>query len=703
MHKLKKAIIEDFQSEIHIEKIESIIFTIILEHIKDLVFLMKVDQDQVRYVFVNEEGVKHAGLGEDYEGVSLSDVMDKKVADHLLEMYRVVIQTKQPFSYQDQVQLIDGSVIFGESVLTPIMNDKGDVIYIISVTRDISERMSEKKKLIESQQRYKSLFDHNIDSIFSLDLKGTIVSANPAAIDLTKTFTISLIGKSVFDLFEQDREKIASLFSQAVNGRAVEDESKLKMKNQEIHLHVKTIPIILNNHIQGIYLIAKDISEEKRHHTLIKHMAYHDSLTGLLNRTALKKDLDRLLEDQTTRELALMYIDLDRFKMLNDTMGHSIGDLLLKEVSIRLQSLAIPSYKVYRQGGDEFILLFKNAGKVLAEQYSQQILDLFAEPIHLGGLVYFISPSIGISIYPENGREEAQLITNADMALYDVKQRGRGRFQIYHAGMNQNSRGVLAIETGLRQALENSEFSLLYQPQVTLKTMETKNFEVLLRWNSKVLGSVPPSEFIPVAEESGLMIPIGEWIIEEVCKQLSEWNLKGHCSVKVAINLSSKQFQQYYLSDMIQSLFETYHIQPHQIEFEITEGALQNPEEALETMQRLKCLGVSISIDDFGKGFSSLRYLKTFPIDSLKIDKSFIKDVMTDEKDAAIITTILHLADSLSLEVVAEGIETKEQYSYLKALNCQKGQGFFFSKPLPPDEIEQRYLKGKGLSNKSLK
>ncbi|UAL53995.1 EAL domain-containing protein [Bacillus sp. CMF21] len=693
MDKLKKAIIEDFQSEKHIEKIESIIFTIILEHIKDLVFLMKVDQDHVRYVFVNDEGVKHAGLTEDYAGLSLSDVMDKNAADHLLEMYSVVRQTKQPFSYQDQVRLIDGTVIFGESVLTPFMNDMGEVIYIISVTRDISERVSEKQKLIESQQRYKSLFDHNIDSIFSLDLNGAIVSANSAAIDLMKTFTISLIGKSVFDLFNQDRERITSMFSHAVKGSAMEDESNLKVKNQELHLHLKTIPIILNNSIQGIYLIARDISDQKRHHSLIKHMAFHDSLTGLLNRTALEKDLSILLKDQTTKGLALMYIDLDRFKMLNDTMGHSIGDLLLKEVSFRLRSLEIPSYKVYRQGGDEFILLFQNADKLLAEQYAQQILDKFAEPIHLNELVYFISPSIGISLYPENGMEESQLITNADMALYDVKQRGRGRFQTYHSGMNKNSSRLLAIETGLRQALENNEFSLFYQPQVDLNTNETKSFEALLRWTHEGMGSVPPTAFISVAEESGLMIPIGEWIIEEVCKQLAEWSLNGNSRVKVAINLSSKQFQQYYLADMIRSLFQTYQIQPHQIEFEITEGALQNPHEAMETIRRLKSLGVSISIDDFGKGFSSLRYLKTFPIDTLKIDQSFIKNVITDEKDAAIITSIVHLAESLSLEVVAEGIETQEQYAYLKALNCQTGQGYFFSKPLPPDEIEQRYLK----------
>jgi diguanylate cyclase (GGDEF)-like protein/PAS domain S-box-containing protein len=693
MDKLKKAIIEDFQSEKHIEKIESIIFTIILEHIKDLVFLMKVDQDHVRYVFVNDEGVKNAGLTEDYAGLSLSDVMDKNAADHLLEMYSVVKQTKQPFSYQDQVRLIDGTVIFGESVLTPIMNDMGEVLYIISVTRDISERVSEKQKLIESQQRYKSLFDHNIDSIFSLDLNGAIVSANSAAIDLMKTFTISLIGKSVFDLFDQDRERITSMFSHAVKGSAMEDESNLKVKNQELHLHLKTIPIILDNSIQGIYLIARDISDQKRHHSLIKHMAFHDSLTGLLNRTALEKDLNILLKDQTTKVLALMYIDLDRFKMLNDTMGHSIGDLLLKEVSFRLQSLEIPSYKVYRQGGDEFILLFQNADKRLAEQYAQQILDKFAEPIHLNELVYFISPSIGISLFPENGMEESQLITNADMALYDVKQRGRGRFQTYHSGMNQNSSRLLAIETGLRQALENNEFSLFYQPQVDLNTKETKSFEALLRWTHEGMGSVPPSAFISVAEESGLMIPIGEWIIEEVCKQLAEWSLNGNSQVKVAINLSSKQFQQYYLADMIRTLFQTYQIQPHQIEFEITEGALQNPHEAMETIRRLKSLGVSISIDDFGKGFSSLRYLKTFPIDTLKIDQSFIKNVITDEKDAAIITSIVHLAESLSLKVVAEGIETQEQYAYLKALNCQKGQGYFFSKPLPPDEIEQRYLK----------
>lgn len=694
MHKLKKAISEDFQTEKNIEQIESIIFTIILEHIKDLVFLMKADKEfGVRYLFVNDEGVKHAGLKDDYVGKTLFDVIEKSVADHLLEMYMVVMKTKQPFSYQDKVRLIDGSFIYGESVLTPITNNEGEVIYIISVTRDISERMSEKQKLIESQQRYKSLFDNNNDAIFSLDLDGIILAVNPAAIEMTRTFAYSLIGTSILDLFEKDRIRIASMFSQAVNGKAIEDEMKLLISNQnELYIQFKTIPIILNNNIQGIYLIAKDITEQKHHHSLIQHMAFHDSLTGLMNRTALKKDLKALLNDKKPDHLALMYIDLDRFKMLNDTMGHSVGDLLLKEVSNRLQSLEIDSYQVYRQGGDEFILLFPGINRIKAEEHAQQILDLFGEPFHLNELVYFISPSIGISIYPEHGTEEDQLITNADTALYDVKHRGRGRYQSYHPQMNQNSSELLAIETGLRQALENGEFSLSYQPQIDLKNNQTTSFEALLRWHQSLMGSVPPGTFIPVAEESGLMIPIGEWIIEEVCKQLSKWNQKGYTNTKIAINLSPKQFQQFYLVEMIQALFNTYQIKPNQIEFEITEGSLQNPEEAFGTISRLKKLGVSISIDDFGTGFSSLRYLKQFPIDSLKIDQSFIKDVLTDEKDGAIITTIIHLAESLSLEVIAEGIETEEQYSYLQALKCQKGQGFYFSKPLLPEEIEQNYM-----------
>ena len=687
MNKLKKAITEDFSSEENIEKIESIIFAIILEHIKDLVFLMKVDEGQLRYVFVNDEGVRHAGLPDHYGGMALSDVMDKSTSLHLTEMYKTVIELKEPYSFQDQVKLFDGSLMFGESILTPILNDRGDVIYIISVTRDISDRMLERQKLIESEQRYRSLFDHTNDSILSLNLNGTILSANPAAINLFKRVTISITGKSIFKLFEQNAAATEKLLTEASEGRTFETDVKLTVKSKEWHLHLKTFPIVLNGSVQGIYLFAKDVSDQKRHEALISHMAFHDALTGLLNRTALEKHLKDCLSSEAGSVHALMYIDLDRFKWLNDTAGHSAGDLLLQKVSDRLQSIAAPSFSVYRHGGDEFILLFRNTDKLEATSYAKQILDLFAEPYYLNELVYFVSPSIGISLYPEHGISGEELIAGADLALYEAKHQGRGQFQVFHSGLHHRSKRLLDMDSGLRQAIENDELHLVYQPQINLETGETEGFEALVRWESEVLGNVSPAEFIPAAEESGLIIPIGEWIMEEAFRQLAEWRFEGFGDQCISINLSSKQFQQRNLPEMIRSLLQTYQIMPRQITLEVTESALHHQKEASLALKKLKEIGVRIAIDDFGSGLTSLQSLKTYPVDLLKIDPAFIKGGISDGKDAAVIASIVHFAQSLSLEVLAEGIETENQAEWLLSLNCNRGQGFYFSGPLLPSEI----------------
>ncbi|MFC0270707.1 EAL domain-containing protein [Metabacillus herbersteinensis] len=697
MYNFIDTIKKDFKSDSNLTEIEKIIFNVILMHIKDLVFLMKVENNRkFTYLFVNEEGKIHAKLADDYVGRELHMVMPKETADHLEKQYSVVVEKKLVYSFHDKVKIDKNTYVVGESVLTPILNDNNEVLYIISVTRDITERMQEKRKLIESQQRYKSIVDHNMDAVFSLDLDGRILSVNPTAFEIVKNKEHRIFELTIFDLFvQEDLQSIRSLFQKSVHGQPADGEAILCMKNnRELHLQFKTIPIIINACVEGMFLIGRDITEQARQEAVIKHMAYHDALTGLNNRSALKKDLKENLHfaKENNQPLTLMYIDLDRFKMLNDSLGHNIGDLLLMEVGKRLRQLNHPDYNVYRQGGDEFIILFINTARELAEDMARSILQLFKDPFHLNELIYFISPSIGISIYPNDSSEEEGLITKADTALYVVKQRGRGHFQLYCEEMDKNSNDLLVIETGLRRAVENNELNLFYQPQIDLSSSKTVSFEALLRWNHPTLGAVSPVRFIPVAEESGLIIPIGEWVIEEACKQIYMWNQKGYKDLIVAINLSAKQFQQPHLVEMIESLFETYEIDPNQIEFEITEGALQNAEEALAMIKRLKCLGVSISVDDFGTGFSSLMYLKQFPIDTLKIDQSFIRDVLTDQKDAAITTTILHLAHNLGLSVVAEGIETKEQLEFLTKMNCQKGQGYYFSKPVSHSEIEENYF-----------
>lgn len=687
---------KDFHNDKRFTEIESFIFEIILKHIKDLIFIMKVENDDsFTYLFVNDIGIQHAKFGSKYNGKTFYDLQPKEIADHLHEKYSIVREQKQPYSFQDKLEVVKDTFTYGETILTPILNEKEEVIYIIGVTRDITERMNEKGLLVESQQMYKSLVDHNMDAVFSLDLEGQIRSVNPSAISMMNVVD-SLIGLSIFDLFQYEFQRVLNKsFDQTVKGIASEGETSLLLAKKNMNVHYKTVPIITNEEVSGIFLLLRDITEKAKQAAVIEHMAYHDPLTGLLNRSALKKDLKELLAlgKQNKQPLALMFMDLDRFKMLNDTLGHNSGDKLLIEVSKRLEQINHQDFNVYRYGGDEFIVVLQNTSRNGAESVAEQMIRMFKEPFYINEILYFISLSIGISIFPDHSENEDVLITKADKALYFVKQRSRADFQFYAQEMEKNTNELLLIETALRRAVEHDELVLYYQPQIDLASGEIVSYEALLRWKHPVLGIISPAKFIPIAEESGLIIPIGEWVIEEVCKQLWNWNEAGVSETVVAINLSAKQFQQPHLVDMIESLFNTYSITPSQIEFEITEGALQNAEEALVMIQRLKNLGVMISIDDFGTGFSSLMYLKQFPIDSLKIDQSFIKDVLNDKKDEAIVTTILHLAYHLDLSVIAEGIETQEQLEFLSRMNCQKGQGYLFSRPVHPEVLNRENQK----------
>ncbi|MRX73779.1 EAL domain-containing protein [Bacillus lacus] len=687
---------ESIGDEEHQKHIKETILPILLKHIKDFVFLMRVEQNplQFSYIFVNDEGAKHARLPASYEGMSLHDLLPKDAADHLHNKYQQVMRTGQSLSFQDQVEIGKGNYVIGESRLSPIKDDNSQIKYIISVTRDITQLANEQQQLKESQQRYKSLVDHNLDAIFTLANDGTILAVNPSAKKLTGLSERQLISKKLQTFFSEKEERVLKMFEQTLKGAAAEEEISFA-SHGEVTLHCKTIPVFLQDSVSGLFFICRDVTEKVRQDQRIKHMAYYDTLTGLKNRSALKKDAHEMIQNQKEHSFALLFIDLDRFKMLNDTMGHNVGDHLLIEVGNRFRQLDYSSFDVYRHGGDEFIILLNNASEDEAEAGASALLGLFHDPIDLNGLDYYISPSIGISIFPKHGSTLDELLISADTALYEVKKRGRGDYQLFAERMKSDTGNVLLIETGLRRAIENRELRLAYQPQIDLRSREPISFEVLVRWEPANLPAISPAEFIPVAEESGLIIPLGEWILEEAMKQLYTWKQEGLPEAVLAINLSAKQFMQPYLVEMIQSLMLTYEVQPAQIELEITEGALTNPDEAYEMIRRLKDLGLSISIDDFGTGYSSLTYLKRFPIDSLKIDQSFVKDLLLDEQNRAITTTILHLAQSLGLRVVAEGVETKEQLLFLEENGCQIGQGFYFDSPLSASEIQQTYLRKK--------
>ncbi|UII57218.1 EAL domain-containing protein [Cytobacillus spongiae] len=678
--------------------IESIIFNIIFKHVQDLVFIMKVEEGpSFRYIFANEAACKHAGLNKSFVGKTLEEVMPFDRALPIQLEYEKALKSKKYTAFFDEFPTSSGKVIYGQSNLTPVQDEEGVTRYIVSVTRDITESISENKRLIESEQRYRSIVDHNLDGIFSVDLHGDILEVNPAGQVLTGYSSVQLTNRSFLQfIHEKDHAHFQAIFDKTKRGYPLEtlDCRFIHRKGFQLLLQIKTVPIVINTEIQGIYVILRDISEQAKSAETIKYMAFHDQLTGLLNRRALIEDITEQISisKQNRTEFALLSIDLDRFKQLNDTLGHLAGDEILKKVAERLIEVNYENCKIYRQGGDEFIILLQQSNRPDAGKYAQSILSQFKHSFYLNSHEYYITPSIGISLYPNDGKEADTLIQKADEALFRVKEKGKAHFQFYCAEGSSLLVNVITLETHLRKAIERQELSLYYQPQIDLETDEISSFEALIRWHNQELGFISPVEFIPLAEDTGLIIPIGNWVIETACKQIYNWTEIGKKEVRIAINISPRQFQQPAFVQVIRDSIKKYGIKPSLLEIEITEGAMQDTAEAIPILNDLKKLGVTIAVDDFGTGYSSLNYIKQFPIDVLKIDQSFVKDVLLNEKDQAITTTIIHLANSLGMEVIAEGVEEAEQVEFLKRTNCHKAQGYYFSKPFSAEDITAKYF-----------
>ena len=423
----------------------------------------------------------------------------------------------------------------------------------------------------------------------------------------------------------------------------------------------------------------------------MKHMAYHDVLSGLPNRRMFLERLVTAMEEAKRNhyKLAVIFIDLDRFKNINDTLGHEFGDLLLKHVTKQMALSVRKIDTISRQGGDEFTILLN---RIRAEEdvipLIERIRAIVAKPILISGQELHVSMSIGIAFYPTDGKNTDELMKNADMAMYRAKEEGRDNYKFYSMDMNKAMSRKMALEKGLRKALKNEEFVLVYQPQVHLQTGEIVGVETLLRWNTMEAGMVSPNQFIPVAEESGLIIPIGEWVLKQACLQGKAWHDLGHTHIKVAVNLSPVQFLHDHLVEMVNKALRTTGFNPNYLELEITEGvAFTDAEAAIKKMQNIRNLGVRISLDDFGTGYSSFMYLKRFPINTLKIPKPFNQDIMLNQKDRALVETIIYLGHSLGLSVIAEGIENEEQLTILKELHCDVIQGDLYSKPISVTQV----------------
>ncbi|MGP4062787.1 EAL domain-containing protein [Halobacillus sp. H74] len=541
------------------------------------------------------------------------------------------------------------------------------------------------------------------EGIFGIDLDGEITFANPSATGLlgydNEKEIIGCSYKQIFnwDDLVTDEDTFIKSFEQVQHYDGSDHFFSTK-EGGSFPVEYVITPQKEDNFTVGYVVTFKDVTSRKQMEEKIKYHAYYDSVTNIPNRVLFQDRLNQALRyaELNQKPVAIMFLDLDRFKKINDTFGHSFGDKVLKMVAERLQQAIPKEATVSRQGGDEFIILLPTIQrKEHAVNCAQRILHTFDEPFTVMNQEVAIKTSIGISLYPENGESAETLIKHADVAMYKAKEMSGNQFQLFFPDIENRAVEQIQLENDLFKALQHDwEFELYYQPKFNVRTNELIGMESLIRWNHPQLGTLSPAHFIPLAEETGLIIPLGEWVIRKACLQMKKWYEDGHKNLVISANLSPHQFSQKKLVPMVKEILIETGLPPFLLELELTENLIiHNTEQTLKTIGELKELGVQISIDDFGTGYSSLGYLKDFPVDTLKIDKSFIDDITTNSNNAAITKTIITLADSLHLNVIAEGVEKEEQAKFLADHGCHWIQGFYYSRPLQSKAFEHHFLK----------
>lgn len=552
-----------------------------------------------------------------------------------------------------------------------------------------------------------TVFENTRDGVIISDLNGTILAVNKAFTEITGYSEAEVLGQNprILQSDRQGPEFYHALWASLTQSGQWQGEIWDRRKNGEPFPAWMTISAVYDaqgipSHYVGVF---SDISQLKRSEERLAHLAHYDPLTDLPNRLQLQIRLAHALEqaERHRRQVAVLFIDLDRFKTVNDSLGHIIGDQLLVDVARRLSARVAGEATLGRFGGDEFLLLLEFIDTPeTASDMAQSLLDTLTDPFPLSGSnEVYIGASIGISIFPDDGVTAADLLRDADTAMYQAKENGRNRFCFYTAAMNANMLAQLEIEAGLRRALERNELVLHYQPKADLRSGQICGAEALLRWQRTDSVLEPPGVFIALAEKTGLIVPIGTWVIEEACRQLRIWRDAGWLDLQVAVNVSERQFYSGDLLDIVTAALTRHQVPGTSLELEVTESMLMaDPEQTIDILRSLKRIGVKFSLDDFGTGYSGFSYLSRFPVDSLKIDQSFVRDIVTDPDSAMIAVAIIELAHRLRLKVVAEGVETEAQLGYLQKRECDEMQGYFFAKPMPATAFSALLAGGTSLS-----
>jgi diguanylate cyclase (GGDEF)-like protein/PAS domain S-box-containing protein len=583
-----------------------------------------------------------------------------------------------------------GRRVYGLSYI-PVARER----YVNIYGRDITERRRAEKELRLAAE----VFDTAGEGIFVTDPDGTILDVNTAYCEITGYQREEVIGQNprMMKSNRHDRSFYTSMWGSIRNQGFWQGEVWDRRKSGEIYPKWLTINTVHGDSGGISHYVASfsDITEVKAKQERIEYLAHYDALTDLPNRTLFHERLTRSIATSRRlgRPLALLFIDLDRFKEINDTMGHPAGDELLRHVAVRLGGLTRESDTVCRLGGDEFTVILPHlTGSDDAARVARKILAACREPFDLMGRTVYISATIGITLCPEDSAEADTLIRNADTAMYHAKGAGRDRLQFFSSEMNESAQRRLELEMHLRRALESDEFHLAYQPKLDIQRRSYAGSEALIRWTSKDMGPISPGDFIPLAEETNLIIPLGEWVINEACRQIAEQPLLRERGLPVSINIAPVQFEQAGFVENLLAIMQSHDVGPELLEIEITESAVSGvAERSFQALAALRDHGIRVLIDDFGTGYSSLARLKDLPLDILKIDQSFVREIPQDQSANAVATSIIQLAHNLNMRVIAEGVETNEQLEFMREQQCDEIQGYLCCAPVPMDELIEQF------------
>lgn len=680
----------------------------IIDSLPDYIY---VKDTSGRFQLGNEAWLTARGrTAEEVAGKTVYELFSSELAESMATEDQAIVESGTPLLDVEQrvvVRARDGKLgeeRWSSKTKVPMRDADGNVSGIVGISRDITERKRAEASMRDSEERYRDVFEASPLPMWVWDdEKLVFLAVNEAAINHYGYTRDEFLRMNVRDIWAPGEQ---TRYEESLRDRSQAQTLHLQRKHRTKDGRVIDVEATARQFMQGghpVWLtLINDITERKLAEERLLHLAHYDVLTSLPNRVLFYDRLKQALAQARRNQwiTGVMFIDLDRFKNVNDTLGHAVGDNLLQQVSERLIGSVRTGDTVGRLGGDEFAIVLSDLSSAQdANLVAQKIMVSFKEPFKLAGVELYVTASIGITLYPDDSTDQETLIKNADAAMYRAKAVGRNSYRFYTPEMNARALELLSLENSLRRALERDEFVLYYQPKASVADGHIVGVEALLRWQHPDRGLVSPGEFMPVLEETGLIVPVGEWVLKAVCEQIRTWQRAGITPVPVAVNFSPRQFASRDLGDTIKRVLDEQQVDPRLIEVEITESSLMsNLEETALILKYVGDLGVGLSIDDFGTGYSSLAYLKRFPFDSLKVDRSFVQDLTTDADDATITRALISMAHNLGLKVVAEGVETEAQLAFLVEHGCDEIQGFFFSRPLIAEECgawlkEGRYLK----------